>query len=270
MSKVFEKNIIELLIPFTQFCYRRGLKIQQLVEMVKIALIRTAERDLLSRGDEVNVSRLSVATGLQRRDVMRLWQSKGDQKLSSNIITKVIGQWVSDKRFATGAGKPKVITFEGKESEFAELVASVSQDINPYTVLFELERSENVVRTPKGLKLKKAVFQPSDKDTASGLNLLTGDISDFIRAVEQNIFQPPTVPHLHIKTDYDNIPSDMLPEIKALVLSEGDAFQKRMRDYLSRFDRDINPTVKGRGRARVAVGTFSFTEELTSKKEKKS
>lgn len=257
MSGGYESYLIKLLIPIAKYCLRRGLRIQQLLEAAKVALINAAEQDIQKRNTEVNVSKLAVATGLHRRDVMRLWRDEKPPKLEENLLTKIVGLWQHDKRFVDTKGKPKLLSYEGKESQFVDLVSSITQDINSYTLLFELERAKMVEKTEKGLKLLRQVYKPSGNQDA-GMGLLSEDIDSLISAVDENIHQTESTPHLHIKTEYDNIPVEYLQKVKDWILDQGDEFHASMRKFLSQYDRDINPEISGTGRIKVIVGAFSF------------
>jgi hypothetical protein len=53
-----------------------------------------------------------------------------------------------------------------------------------------------------------------------------------------------------------------LEEIRLWILAKGVAFHKEARDYLSRFDRDMNPELgSGEERASVVVSTFSLAKK---------
>ena len=150
-----------------------------------------------------------------------------------------------------------MLTVEGRESEFARLVHTISSDLNPYTVLFELERVGAVERTRGGVKLARRIFVPAG-DVAGGLGLLADDAADLFAALDENIFTPAEVPNLHIKTQYDNIPVEALPEVRAWLFREGSAFHQRARTFFGNLDRDTSRRpVSGSGRLRVALGSFS-------------
>jgi hypothetical protein len=231
-------------------------------------LLEAAQHQLETEGVEVSNSRLSVMTGVHRKDVASYFTSEKQITSAPDIVTKIIGQWQSDKRFCDKSRKPRVLSFETAQSEFAALVHTVSQDLNPYTILFELERILAVEKTSAGLKLKKLVHKPKG-DVVQGLQLLAKDVSDLIAAVEENLYEEPAIPNLHIKTEYDNIPSAAVEEIRDWLLSEGEIFQERIRERLSQYDRDINPDIDDDSSpARIAFGTFSRVDDSKSQSNK--
>ena len=267
-GKLLHECLVLLLRPLVKFCLKRSLKIQDLLEASKVAFLKAAEAELQSEGTEVSMSRRSVMSGLHRRDVMRLWRDEAPPKDKGSLLTRVIGQWQSDKRFMTKQGRTRMLSVEGKDSEFVQLCASVSQDLNPYTVLFELERVGIVERSGDKLKLSERVYVPQG-DVLAGIELLSRDLEDIVGGVEENVFEDPPVKNLHIKTDYDNVIVSALPKIREWFLHEGVAFHERARQFLSQFDKDINPSLKeSEGGARVALGAFSRVIE--KKKEEQS
>jgi hypothetical protein len=245
--------------PIARFCIRRQLKVQDAIEQVKVAFIEAAEREIQRLGEDPNVSRLSAMTGMHRRDVVRLFRQKAPKEYSFNLVTRVIGQWQRDPRFLTKSRKPKVLTFEGPESEFRELMNSVATDLKPGTVLFELERIGAIERTPEGLKLVHKTYEPRGSIEES-FGILADDTEDLLRSVEENVFEFENAPHLHAKTVYDNIGVDDLDELEMIrdwVIRLGAEFHRRARSYLAKYDLDINPRDTKFKKMRVAVGTFA-------------
>ena len=248
-----------LLRPIVRFCLRRSLKIQDLLEAAKVAFVSLAEDEIAD--SKASTSKLSIMTGLHRRDVMRLWKEQRAPKNQGSLLTRVLGQWQQDRRFQTKQGKPRLLEYEGKESEFVDLVRSVSKDLNPYTVLFELERIGAVVRVGSNLKLVTTTYVPRG-NLKESFSLLASDSEDLLSAVEENLVNTPAIPNLHIKTHYDNICEEFVPQIRNWFLDRGAAFHREAREFLAKFDKDLNPALaKHKGGVRAAVGTFSRIEE---------
>lgn len=256
------KYLKYLLAPIIRYCLRHAIKLHDLIELSKALYVEEAKKELAREGRRLTTSKLSLMTGVHRRDVMRLQVGEYAPKKPTDIITRVIGQWWNDPRFRTKSGQPRVLGFESGQGEFADLVAAVSREIKAYSILNELERAQIVTRTPRGIRLEARMYIPSG-DTAKGFQFLEQDCDDLVAAVEENLTQEPAVPNLHIKTQYDNIPIRKVAQIKDWLLLQGSAFHEKARNYLSQFDRDINSAVDdGGGKVRVAVGSFSVVEKI--------
>lgn len=131
----------------------------------------------------------------------------------------MIGQWSNNPQFRDKTGRPRALTYEGKSSEFAELIASVSRELNPYAVLFDLERTGTVEKVDGRLSLLSAIYI-SAADLRTSITFLANDLSELISAVEENVFDQPEVPNLHLKVHYDNLAQDELPALKRWLLKE--------------------------------------------------
>jgi hypothetical protein len=261
-KEIIRKGLKRLLRPAVAFAARYSFRVQALTEILKEVLLEVTDADLRSKGLEPNVSRLSAATGLHRRDVTRLWRDESPPKQGLDVISRIIGQWQSDKRYFGKNGLPKVLSLEGRKGTFAELVQSVSSDLNPYTVLTELERSQAVEKREDGIHLVKKTYQPRG-DLDKGLTLLGNDSMTLVNSVSENIMSPEKLENLHVRTEYDNVPIGFEEEIRRWFLSQGSAFHGAVREFLSEKDRDINPKLPaGEDKLRVSFVTFSYTEPL--------
>ncbi|MBN8547726.1 MAG: hypothetical protein J0M12_00275 [Deltaproteobacteria bacterium] len=262
MSRSTLHSCLRLMLrPVVRFCFRRALKLQEFLDVTKQVFFEVATEELRSGSKAASTSKVALATGLTRREATRLAQEENAPEPAMNILTRIIGKWQSHPDFTNKKGEPIILSCEGKDSQFAALVASVTKDLNPYTALFELERVGAVERKGDKVALEVDVYVPS-ASVEEGFRILSRDSSDLIAAVEGNVVQQISPPHLHIRTHYDNIAVEHLPEIRSWLLEEGTKFHARVREFLALHDKDLNPRLVAQpGGARVALSAFSFTEE---------
>ena len=248
-----------LIRPLARFCVRHRIGIREILELLKQELSRAAAEELTSQGSSANVSRISAITGIHRKDLPRLIRDLPKDPESRSVLSRVIGHWQQQTKFRTTSGKPRTLSISGTDSEFHALVKSVSADLNPYTVLQELERFGAVERTSQGLKLAHRVWVPKG-DIKQGFEIVAKDISDLLTTVEENVTSREPQ-HLHLRTEYDNIPAKFMPEIKEWLMREGSALHQRARNFMARMDRDENKGIQpGTDRIRVVLGSFGKTE----------
>lgn len=258
------KSLQQLARPLVGLCLRHGIKLGELIDAIKRIYVQCAAEMLTERNDEVSTSRITLMTGVHRTDVAEIRKEKKYTPQERHTASDVITQWRYDSRYSLKPGKPRALEFEGKESEFAELVRSVSLSVSSYTVLYELERLGLVKKTSDGkLKLLSRVFVPKG-DPQAVLEMLAEDAEDLFVAVEENAFTPKemNVKNHHLKTEYSNIPDQSVPEIQEWMMREGSAFHERARNFLARHDRDINPALKGEGANRIVIASFSRISEI--------
>ncbi len=243
-----------------RFALRRGVKVRTVVEELKGLLVEQAKEELGRLEEDPTLSKLSVMTGLQRRDVQKLSMPVPDPSAQHlDLMTRIISQWSSHERFSRGA-KPRELSIEGPESDFAQLVRSVSLDLNPATILFELERLGLIERDGQTIRLMWDAYQITG-DIDDAYTLLQRDIANLVESVDSNITQQHSVPNLHISTHFDNVSQDALQKIREWILQRGAAFHAEIREFVGSFDKDINPTrYAEKGGARVTVGSFGLCE----------
>ena len=267
-ATILERMLTGLLIPLVRFGLRRGLRFQELTHCLKLAFLISAEEEIAKSDLPYTVSRAAVLTGLQRKDIKKLKHPLTQERENTNLLTRVIGAWLEDPRLRDKKGQPLRLTFEGNDSQFAELVRSISVDMSHYTVLYGLEHSGNVTKKGKLIELNNQAYVPGDNILAK-IDLLARDSADLMSAVEENAFTSPSTPNLHITTEYDNICQQDLAQIREWLLDQGTIFHEKIRGYLAKFDKDTNQRLHKRaGGARVMIGSFSFTEKAHSKGEK--
>lgn len=264
----FLRSCISLMVrPIAHFCVSRGVRFQDFLELSKKNFVDAAERQLRHEQREVSHSRVSVMTGLQRPEVKRLLADKSKVE-PKDIVTRLLGYWERDRRFVDGRGRPKQLSVQGNNCEFAKLVNVVSKDLNPHTVRFELERLGLVAVVGDKAKLLQKEFL-SHGDPQQALRFGSEDVHDLLIAVEENAFLSSQTANLHARTQYDNIPDEFIPKIKESLLELGRSFNAKARDLLAPFDKDLNPKIaKAEGRNRVVVGTFSRTHVADEQGEK--
>jgi hypothetical protein len=253
-----------MLRPIVRLGLRYSIHLNDLTEMLKQVLVEVSRQELIKSRQVVSLSKLSVMTGVHRKDVTRLERTPEKIREGGNLITRVMVQWQHDPRFSTKAKRSRVLSAEGRESEFATLVRSVNgENVSAYSILSEMERLGAVERHGSNIKLVWRDFIV-EGNAAAGISMLSRDIDDISQAVEQNLFEPQQTQNLHLKTDFDNITPEAIPEIRRWLIKEGSLLHRRAREYLSKYDRDLNKEMPKNGiRCRVALGTFSLSSYLS-------
>lgn len=264
MTSALRTKVIDglqrLLVPVVRLCVTFSVQLGDVIEILKSVYVQEALQQV---GDKASLSRISAMTGVHRKDVTRLVREPSPPKERVNLFARIMTHWQHSEPFRTVRGQPRVLTCEGRDSEFAQLVRDVTGgDLSTYSILHEMERRGIVTRDKSKVRLVWKDFVVSG-DVAEGLNLLAEDSSDLAAAVSENLFASDKLPikNLHLRTEFDKVDPARLPEIREWLLREGSYFHARVREYLSKCDRDSNPDCNTTGQAvRISVGAFSYVE----------
>ncbi|HMO16629.1 MAG TPA: DUF6502 family protein [Oligoflexia bacterium] len=241
------------------FAIRRGLTFQEFAEIAKTEFVELSIEEISSQGIKPNASRISAMTGIRRPEVRRVCEGSDSGIKHLSMVSRVIALWEQSSKYLTSSGKPRVLTCGSDDTEFHKLVAEVSTDIHPASVLSELLRLDLIEKSPRGVRLKER-HHVSTEDKGVGFDMMAEDADLLIRAVEENLLTDVSIKNLHGRTVYDNIYHEDLNDIKQWILSEGGRFHQKVRNFLAEYDKDINPQPGKTPGASVVVCTYSHTK----------
>lgn len=271
VTKAIAAAITNLLRPLVMFLLRNGVPYQTFADIAKRVYVDLATEKFDIPGRKPSKSRVAILTGLSRREVLRVKRLPAQDDLGAldriNRAARVISGWVVDRKFSDESGQPADLPFEEGNVSFRQLVKAYSGDAPARAVLDELMRVGVVERTPDGkIHLLEHSYIPKAGEIDK-IAILGSDTSDLISTIDNNICHP-DAPFFQRKVNYDNLPSEALPELMKLAGEQSQALLERVDRWMSERDRDVNPRVAGTGRKRAVVGIYYFQEDYKGENER--
>jgi hypothetical protein len=157
-----EDLLVALLSPISRLLVLGAVGIDEFICAAKRAYLRAAIDVIVPPGRRVNASRLSVATGMTRKEVSALLSNSKTEERSSTRrrgqqrALRVLRGWSTDPRFQAQDGRPAELPQSGQRKTFIQLVKLYGGDVTPNSVLRELERMHAVEVTNRGsLRLRR-------------------------------------------------------------------------------------------------------------------
>lgn len=262
---------LRLLRPLVRILLRNSVSHKTFAELAKQVYVEVARAEFGITGKKQTISRISILTGLTRKEVQRLVaQSPGADAVTEeeyHRASRVITGWVRDPDFGDGKGHPHPLRMEGKRISFVELVKRYSGDIPVRAMLDELLRVGAVKQLKDGRICLLARGYIPQKGPVEKLQVLGTDTADLIATIDHNVYQKPTKPRFQRKVMYDNVPVEAAKEFEVLAAAQGQELLETIDRWLSHRDRDVNPASKGTGRVRLGLGIYHFEERLDSDQE---
>ena len=231
-------------------------------------------RDFSIPGKKQSVSRVSILSGLSRKEVQRLLDEESQSPETDageryNRAARVIAGWVRDKEFTSASGDPLELNVTGDGISFGLLVKRYSGDVPARAVLDELLRVGAAERLKDDrIRLLARAYIPRSSDQDK-LDILGTDVADLIATIDHNLQRGAADPRFQRKVMYDNLPEESLSRFRALSAEHAQALLEKMDQWLSQHDRDVNASVKGTGRVRAGIGIYYFEEKLDQRSEDK-
>ena len=262
--------VLKLLRPLARILLRNGVSFSTFSDAAKWIYVDVATKEFRIEGRKQSTSRVSVITGLARREVMRVRKLPRPDVTASterhNRAARVIAAWRRESDFLDAEGKPALLQMEGRGATFSELVKRFSGNVPPRAILDELIHVDAVKRLEDGkIRLLTRAYIPRG-DEAHKLNILGTDVQYLISTIDYNLKPEPTEPRFQRKVAYDNLPDEVLPKFRKRFAKRAQALLESADQWLARHDRDVNPTVNGMGSNQAGFGILFF-EESNSKEE---
>lgn len=133
-----------VLRPLVRLMLARGVTFPFLAELLKGLLVEVAEREFALEGRPQTASRLSLLSGVHRKDVRRLRRGAGAEvermPAAISLGAQLVAAWLTTARWCDRRGRPRPLAraaSAGGEASFEALVARVSKDIRARSVLDE-------------------------------------------------------------------------------------------------------------------------------------
>ncbi len=275
IKKRLTASIVKLLGPLVRILLRYGVSFGEFTEMARWVYVNVADKDFSINGRKQTVSRISVITGLNRKDVTRLKKinihDEKDAFAGFNRAGRVISGWVRDKAYHDKKGVPAALPLEGHKKSFTSLVKQYSGDMPVRAVLDELLRIEAVRKNKNDtVNLLTKAYIPKNVD-AEKISILGADAADLISSIDHNLSEQHEQPFFQRKVMYNNIPAAAVDDFRQISSAHGQGLLEKLDIILAKHDRDCNPDIKGSGRKRLGVGIYYFEEDLgeTENKETK-
>jgi hypothetical protein len=254
--------VIKLLRPLARILLKNGVSFSTFSDLAKWTYVDIAAKEFGIAGRKQSTSRVSVITGLSRREVMRVRKLPRPDVTAStekhNRAARVIAAWRRESDFLDSRGKPALLPIEGEGASFSELVKRFSGNVPPRAILDELINVGAAERRQDGkIALLTRAYIPRNIE-AHKLNILGTDVQHLIATIDHNLNPETTEPRFQRKVSFDNLPDNALLEFRKLFNQKSQTLLEDADQWLAQRDRDMNPAVKGVGRNQAGFGIFFF------------
>lgn len=254
-----------MLRPVASFLLRCGLSWREFADLGKSVFVEVATDEYGIRGRPTNISRVSLLTGISRREVKRqrdlLEQAEEPLANKTSDATRLLSGWHQDADFVDAQGKPRELEIADEQAGFAALCRSYASEIPATTMLKELKRVGAVEETAGGLvRARLRYFMPIQFDPAWVMN--AGSVfADLGNNINYNLANGDDEPSRFLgrATDQDIDPA-ALPAFYELVEEQGQQFLEQIDDWLSQHRVAAAKGIDA-DKLRLGVGIFLIQDE---------
>jgi hypothetical protein len=201
--------LARLLRPLVRLAIRSGVTFPALAELLRELYVNVAEHEFSLPAKNQTDSRVSLLTGIHRKEVSRLRGAGAPVNvvpMSISRTSRILARWLADSTFTDAESRPLPLprSAEGGEASFDALVESVTRDVRPRVVLDEwLDRGLVVRDEADRIVLAETAFVPRSGSDQQ-LYYLGRNLHDHIAAAVANV-ESPTPRFLERAVHYDGL-----------------------------------------------------------------
>jgi hypothetical protein len=260
------RALVRLLRPLVRLLLRRGVTFPAFTDLVREIYLDVARNDLLPEPRARTDSRISLLTGIHRKEVRRQRDRPAQQGVAEtpalSLSSLVIARWLASPPWIDAAGAPRPLPRTAAEGapSFDALVGSVTRDVRPRAVLDEWLRQGIAQQDADGHIVLSATAYLPPPGGAEQLFYFARNLHDHIAAAAANIGASGRAPFLDRSVHYDR----MTPAAAA----ELEEYARRAAErLLIEVNREANRLVEageplpGTPARRVNLGVFLYGEE---------
>lgn len=254
--------------PIVRFLLRNGLTYREFSDVSKSVFVEVASTDYGIGGRPTNASRVTILTGLTRREVKRqrdlLTMAERRSEGSENLATRILSGWFQDPDFTDASGEPLELPIEGAVPSFHSLLDRYSGDVPPTAMLKELKTVGAVAETTDGkLKVLSRTYIPAELDDAS-IRQWSVALHDLGHTISHNTnTDDGHTPRFERMAINPLVRADAAEAFRELVATRGQEFLEQMDNWLSEQESESDDRGSDTTK-RLGVGIYFIEDEQES------
>jgi len=226
-----------VLWPLVKLLLHRGIGYPAFAEALKSVFVRVVSEEFPLPGKRETDSRISVLTGIYRRDVKRLREEarraaagsasasgvRGGEPPDVSLSSMVVAVWTGKRAYLDRAGRPRPLALtaaKGGRLSFEALVRSVNKDVRPRALLDEWLRRGAVALDEQGRACLNLDVFMAQKTLDEKAFYFAQNVHDHIAAVTHNLTGEPP-PFLERCVHYGKLTEASVAELTELAREAG-------------------------------------------------
>jgi hypothetical protein len=254
-----------VLRPLVRILVRAGVRYDEFLELIRRIYVESAVRDGLGDGVPLTRARVSITTGVARRDVDRFIDKEDDipplGKSLTRSLMEVLHEWHTNPQFVGPYGIPLELELgTAKGRSFQELVHFVNPGLNAKVALEELVRLRAVVRSGgTHIRTISRVLKPVEEMSPAQLEVFGNALTRLADTVQFNMDARNAEKRLEQSVISDHgLPKEVVPIFEKYV-------RERVMELLIEIDNWLSPystkeSPHSEPDERIGIAVFQFVD----------
>lgn len=253
-----------VLRPLIRILVRSNVRYDEFLELVRGVYVESALRDGLGDDTKLTRAKVSISTGVPRRDVDRFIDNDGALPAAPKTLTKILAEilniWHTDPQFVGPYGIPLELEVRSQKSRsFGELVSSVDASVDPGVVLDELVRLRAVVWSgDTHVRTVSRAFIPVEEMSPAQLEFFGNALTRLASTLQFNLDRANSEKRLERSVQSDRgIPLEIVPVFEKHIRERVTELLVDLDNWLSPYKGQDAPGTKN---VQVGLAVFQFVD----------
>jgi len=258
-----------VLRPLIRILVRSGVRYDDFLELVRGVYVETAVRDGLGDSRKPTRAKISLSTGVPRRDVDRFIDNDGELPSAPKTLTatlaEILNKWHTDPHFVGPYGIPLELEVRSQKSRsFSELVLAVDPHAPVGDVLEELIRLRTVVWSGEThVRTVSRAFIPNEEMSPAQLEFFGNALTRLANTLQYNMDRRNSEKRLERSVISDRgLPRNLMPVFEKLAREKVSELLVELDNWLSPYSSEGQ---QGNEFERVGLAVFQFIDPLADK-----
>lgn len=252
--------------PLIRILIRSGVRYDEFLELVRGVYVESAIRDGLGSGVKPTRAKISLSTGVPRRDVDRFIDNDGAlpgaPRTLTKILSEVLNRWHTDPQFVGPYGIPLELEIRSQRNRsFSELVSSVTTQVSAQDVLDELVRLRAVIWSgDTHVRVVSRAFIPVEEMSPAQIEFFGNALTRLAGTLQYNLDGSNTDKLLERSVISNRgLPREVVPIFQKLAREKVSELLVELDNWISPYGSHIEPDGNFE---RVGVAVFQFVDPL--------
>lgn len=264
VKSVVRQSCRILLRPIASVVMKCGMTWKEFSDLSKSVFVEVATEEFGIRGRPTNISRVSILTGISRKEVKRqrdlLQTPQASFSSKTSDASRVLSGWHQDSQYLDENGSPLALSEFGPAPSFETLFAGYGGDTPEQTLIKELKSARSIAVGEDGRLIAKSRYHMPIAMTEGNIRFFGQNLFDHAHTLSKNITGESDERRMEGFAVDDNISHAAAAEFRVFIDRRGQEFLEEVDDWLCRH-RSASPDNKTKS-VRLGVGLYAVDSPL--------
>ena len=267
MSESYRAQLIHtfrtVLRPLIRILFRAGVRFDEFVELLRGIYVEITIRNAMESNSKITTGRISILSGVTRRDVERLVASDDwlqiPRPTDLAALAAILHRWHTDSTFLGPYGVPLELPFTGQGGRnFTDLVQGSPLRIDPASAYEQLLAARMIIKSgDTHVKVMSRTYVSPEPMSAEMLEHFSTAMRNLASTLDFNLTPGQKNKRIERTVFPDGgLPDDLIPEYDAFVRERAQQLISDVDDWLAAAAR--RSTSKQATRTNLGVSVFQY------------